>query len=118
MKEAIQKWFDQAPWREGIFALGIRHSDQSILTRSRTAAFPAESVATAVQTTADLYHKIERNHFSSGRICLVFKSGMIHVEKRVDGACLVLITAREESALDLAGFDKLFQEFLELKSGD
>ena len=115
MNNEIKKWFEETPWREGVFAFGVQNPDGSVRTRSRAKAFANEALENALRNAGSLFQNLERTHLNFGRTCLVFKNGLMHAERRLDGACLVFFTARDDKAYDADGLEKLFAEFRKLK---
>ena len=114
MKDVVKKWVDQSSWREGFLALGVRHPDRATACKARANGFNSEALDNALHSTADLFQSLDKNTLNFGRVCLVYKSALLHAERRPDGICLAVFTARNVKAYDSAGLEKLFGEFQKL----
>ena len=117
MKELVSQWFDQTAPFEGILACGVRHQDRSTVTKAWADGFTDLGIDNALRCVVDLFQVLPINRVPSGRVRWVYQNGILHCERRPDGPCLGIFTARDESVWDNAGLDRMFSEFQALSRG-
>ena len=115
MNEVLKTFVESTGWREGVFAFGVRNAERTVLAKSRVKAFSNEALENALHTAANLSQNLERIHLNFGRMCLVYKNGLMHIDRRLDGVYLVFFTARDEKSYDADGLEKIFAEFRKLR---
>ena len=117
MKELVSQWFEQSVPFEGILACGVRHLDRTTVTKSWSDGFTELAIDNALRCVADLFQVLPINRLPAGRVRWVYQNGILHCERRTDGPCLGIFTGRDESAFDLSGLERMFQEFQALARG-
>ena len=117
MKEQIQQWFEQSAPFEGILACGVRHPDRTTVTKSWADGFADLAVENALRCVTDLFQVLPLNRVPQGRVRWVYENVLLHCERRSDGICLGVFTAREAARCDAAGLERVFAEFQSLAKG-
>ena len=117
MKELINQWFEQSVPFEGILACGLRHLDRSTVTKSWGEGFSELAIDNALRCVADVFQVLPANRIPQGRVRWVYQHAALHCERRADGVCLAIFTARDEGVCDTAGLERVFGEFQTLTVG-
>ena len=116
MKDLINQWFDQSAPFEGILACGVRHPDQSAITKTWADGFSEMALENALRCMADLFHVLQLNRIPPARVRWVYAGALFHCERRADGSCLGVFTGKDSDTLDRSGLDRFFLEFQALTS--
>ena len=111
MKELINQWFEQSSPFEGILACGVRHLDQSTVSKTWSDGFPEVGVENAMRCVVDCFQVLQLNRIPSARIRWLYQGALLQCERRQDGTCLGVFLTRETESLDLASLDRFFAEF-------
>ena len=111
MKELINQWFEQSTPFEGILACGIRFVDQSSVCKTWTDGFEENAVGNALRCVVDGYQAAQSNRIVPNRLRWVYAGALLYCERRQDGACLGVFTARNAEAVDMEGLERFFSEF-------
>lgn len=114
MKELVNQWFEQTAPFQGILACGLRHPDQSAISKTWTDGFPELAVDNAIRCATDLYQVMALNRIAPGRVRWVYQGAVLCCERRADGTCLGVFISRDERLLDSAGVERIFGEFQSL----
>ena len=116
MKELINRWFEQSAPFQGILACGVRHPDQSAITKTWTDGFSEMALENALRCMADLFHVLQLNRIPPARVRWVYAGALFHCERRTDGSSLGVFTVKDSNSLELGGLDRFFSEFQALTS--
>ena len=111
MNELVNQWFEQSAPFEGILACGVRHTDQSAVSKTWSDGFTEMAVENALRCVLDLFQVMQFNRIAPGRLRWVYQSASLHCERRQDGTCLGVFTTKDSASIDLAGLDRFFKEF-------
>ena len=111
MKEQVNQWFDQSAPFEGILACGLRHADQTAVSKTWTDAYTDMALENVLRCVVDLFQVLQMNRITPARIRWVYQGALLYCERRQDGACLSVFTTNDEKLVDLAGMDRFFNEF-------
>ena len=111
MKEIVNRWFEAVAAVRGVLACGVRHPDKTSATRSWSGAFPEGALENAWRCVGDTYQVLKLNHLPGERMRWVYEQALLYCERRKDGTCLGIFTARDPQAVDLAGLAGLIENF-------
>ena len=111
MKELFNQWFEQSAPFQGILACGVRHPDQTAVSKTWADGFTELAVENALRCVADLFQVLPLNRISPGRVRWVYHGAVLSCERRTDGTCLGVFTSGDVMAVDQAGLERLFTEF-------
>jgi hypothetical protein len=112
MKETFVQWLQQAGPFAGALACAVRGPDGAGASRSWAAGFSEASLENALRCVADLFQVIQHSRIAPGRVRWVYGDALLHCERRADGTCFGIFTARQgEAAFDKAGLERMFVEF-------
>lgn len=111
MKELINQWFEQSAPFQGIMACGVRHPDQSSVSKVWADGFTEMSVENALRCVVDMFQVLHLNRIPPGRLRWVYQGAFLHCERRADGSCLGVFIPKDAERVDLVGLDRFFGEF-------
>jgi hypothetical protein len=111
MKELSNQWFEQSSPFQGILACGIRHPDQSAISKVWSDGFTEMAVENAMRCIADFFQIVQLNRIPPGRVRWSYEKAFVYCERRADGTCLSFFTLRDPAAVDLDGLERMFGEF-------
>ena len=111
MNDQINQWFEQSAPFHGILACGVRYSEQSASSKTWSDGFSEMAVENALRCVVDFFQVLQMNRIPPARVRWVYQGGLLHCERRQDGTCLGVFTAKEADAVDLAALDRFFAEF-------
>lgn len=111
MKEFVNQWFEQSAPFQGILACGIRHADQTAISKTWADGYTEMAVENALRCMADFFQVLPLNRIALGRVRWIYQGALLHCERRADGACLGVFTAKDESSIDGDGLERFFLEF-------
>jgi hypothetical protein len=119
MKDVVRQWFEQSAPFEGILACGVRHPDRSTVTKAWADGFNDLAIDNALRCVADLFQVLPLNRFPQGRVRWVYELAVLHCERRDDGICLAVFTARDggDARTNLTDLERMFGEFQTLTDG-
>ena len=117
MKELVTHWFEQTAPFQGILACGLRHPDQTAVSKTWADGFPEVAVDNAIRCAADLFQVLNMNRLAAGRVRWIYQGGILCCEPRSDGTCLGVFIPKDESMVDLDGVERFFGEFQALAKG-
>ena len=112
MKEAFVQWLAQAEPFAGALACAVRGADGAGASRSWAGGFSEATLENAMRCVADLFQVIQHNRIAPGRVRWVYGKALLHCERRADGACFGVFTARNsDETFDEEGLERMFGEF-------
>lgn len=111
MKELINQWFEQSSPFQGILACGIRHPDQSGISKVWSDGFTEIAVENAMRCVADFFQVLQLNRLPPGRVRWSYARAFLYCERRADGTCIGFFTLRESESVDLDGLERMVGEF-------
>ena len=111
MNTALSQWLQQAEPFDGALACAARTAGGAGLGRSWTADFTEASLENALRCVADLFQVIQHHRIAPGRVRWVYGSVVLHCERRADGTCLGVFTARDDDAVNADGLERMFAGF-------
>jgi hypothetical protein len=111
MKLLVERWLKDTPPVPGVLAIGVRFVDKSTVSRSWSDAFPEESLDQAWQCTADVFQVLKLNRLPADRFRWIYEQALLYCERRADGTCLGVFTARDPQGIDVDGVAKIIQGF-------
>ena len=111
MKEQVNQWFEQSAPFEGILACGLRHADQTAVSKTWADAYPEMAVENVLRCVVDLFQVLQLNRIAPARIRWIYQGALLYCERRPDGACLSVFTTNDVESIDLAGLERFFNEF-------
>lgn len=111
MKETVNRWFETVAAVRGVLACGVRHPDKTSVIRSWSVAYAEGALEQAWRCVGDTYQVLKLNHLPDERMRWVYERALLYCERRKDGTCLGIFTARDPQAVDLAGLADLVQTF-------
>lgn len=111
MNEVINQWFEQSAPFDGILACGMRFADQSAASKTWSDAFGETAMENALRCIADFFQVLQLNRIPPARIRWVYQGALLHCERRQDGTCLGVFTAKDSAVFDNEGLERFFSEF-------
>jgi hypothetical protein len=111
MKEIINGWFDTMAPVGCVLACGVRHPDQTSVTKSWSDQYPEAALENAWRSVTDAFQVLKLNRLPGERMRWVYERALLYCERREDGACLAFFTDRDPQTVDLEGVVRLIKEF-------
>lgn len=111
MNEPLAQWLRHAVPFQGALACAVRSTDGEGAACSWSSEFTEPSLENAMRCAADLFQVIQYHRITSGRVRWVFGQALLHCERRADGTCFGVFTARSEDAFDAGELERLFASF-------
>lgn len=111
MKELINQWFEQSSPFQGIQACGIRHADQSAISKVWSEGFTEVAVENAMRCVTDFFQVLQLNRLPPGRVRWCYARAYLYCARRPDGTCIGFFTLRDSASVDLDGLERMLEEF-------
>lgn len=117
MKELVNQWFEQSAPFEGILACGLRFPDQTSVSKTWADGFEGGAVENALRCVVDGFQVVQLNRINPSRLRWVYSAALLYCERRQDGTCLGVFTAKDVESVDLNALERLFGEFQTVARG-
>jgi hypothetical protein len=111
MNETVNRWLEEMAPVAGVLACGVRHPDQTSVTRSWSAHYSEAALENAWRCVADAFQVLKLNRLPGERMRWVYAQALLYCERRKDGVCFAFFTARDPQEVDLPGVVRLIEEF-------
>lgn len=111
MNQAFDQWLDQCAPCGGVLACAARAANGALVGRAWAEGYTEAALENALRCVADLFQVIQHHRIAPGRVRWVFGNVLLHCERRADGTCFGVFTAREAKAVDAEGLERMFAEF-------
>jgi hypothetical protein len=70
-----------------------------------------EAAENALRGVEELFDVLRLNQIPTGRLRLIYENAILHCERRADGACLGILSIRDDSSYDPKDLDGRFVDF-------
>jgi hypothetical protein len=111
MIELINQWFEQSSPFQGILACGVRYSEQAASSKTWSDGYSEMAVENALRGVADFFQVLQMNRIAPARLRWIYGNALLHCERRPDGTCLGVFTAKDTASIDLDALERYFAEF-------
>ena len=117
MKVLVNQWFEQSAPFEGILACGVRFPDQSSVSKAWADGFEESAVENALRCVIDGFQIVQMNRINPSRLRWVYSEAFLYCERRQDGTCLAVFTAKNIETISLEELERFFTEFQAVARG-
>jgi hypothetical protein len=117
MKDLVNQWFEQSVPFEGILACGVRFPDQSSVSKTWADGFEESAVENALRCVIDGFQIVQMNRINPARLRWVYSGAFLYCERRPDGTCLGVFTAKNIESISLNELERFFTEFQAVARG-
>ncbi len=108
---AFQNWLGQNANTPGVVAFGIHAPGKGSFVQSCSSALEGPSLENAWRCVEETIPVLQLNRFPTARFRFVYGEGIVHCERRRDGACLGIFARRSEAEFPSGELDRLITEF-------
>jgi len=117
MKDQVNQWFEQSVPFEGILACGVRFPDQTSATKIWADGFEDVAVENALRCVVDGFQIVQMNRINPYRLRWVYSGAFLYCERRQDGTCLGVFTAKTIESTGREELERFFGEFQAVARG-
>jgi hypothetical protein len=114
MKERLAQWLQDRARLRGVLAAGIRFADKTASCQSFASGYPVSGLENAWRCVADTYQVLNLHRVPGTQLKWSYEGAALHCTRRKDGVILAFFTAAQDSQADLAGVQRLMDEFVSL----
>lgn len=111
-KQQFTDWLRQAPTPQGTLVRGIRFTDQTVFCDFDSRDFPAAALEKSWRSVGDTFQVLTAHSIRPRRLTWVYQRATLHCARRDDGTVLGVVVSRKPNETDLAGVDKILNDFL------
>lgn len=115
-ERTVQAWLAQQSPVRGVLACGVALPDRRLLTHSFQPELALSTLNVSWPCVPDTFDAATRLQFPAWQLRWIFERAQIYCTRRTDGTSLGLVLARSADAVDLAGVERFFAEFLALRA--
>jgi len=114
---SIAQWLAQQTPVKGVLAFGVVLPDRKTLHQSFAPDFPLTALNAAWPSVADTFDAATRMQFPAWQLRWIYERAQFYAVRRADGTSFGLLLAKDAQVVDVAGVERMFEEFKTLRVG-
>jgi hypothetical protein len=115
MKEFVSQWLEQSSRIAGVLACAAGFPDKSTHSISYSEQFPPKSLESVWRCLADTYEVASLHHIAAQHQRWIYEHTQVYCARRSDRIFLAVILENHSQKVDLAGVERLFNQFKSLR---